>query len=159
MSTFYVKGICHSSLVNSLSAQNCEVNRSHALLVAANNEAMARTKIANLHQLNISLECSDKLTAFLCFSLFGLCGDNKELVQPIMKQCEDTKYRTCSEEWKLAITSGLDLPDCTELPMDQNISCQNVIMKEGVCIHKNQNNTSILVVSFVHLKLFVSKSG
>lgn len=118
----YCEGVCYSSLVNTLSSQ--KVDAPDTIFVAVNNEALARTIINNLKQLNLSSECSQDIISFICLYLFGLYED-EQIIQSTMNQCEDIQFKTCSKEWTSITTTGLQLPNCVELPEDQYISCQN----------------------------------
>ena len=132
----YNGGICFAPLKDILSSQNCQVNDTGVVLVSSNNEAIARTVIRYVNQLNPSPECSQNMVSFVCLYFFGLCGEEEDLIQPTMDECEDIQFKTCSREWELAIASGFDLPDCKMLPMEQNISCPS--SKESKeCMHTN----------------------
>ena len=87
-------------------------------------EELIRTLISALPLLQPTPECSSEILPFLCFSYFGLCDSDGNLLQTSSEQCETIRDETCASEYNTAM-AFVQLPQC-ELLQDTTIECTGI---------------------------------
>ena len=108
-------GECFLALANTLIDSDYQ---ERDVFVIRNKDSTAKSLIGGLDLLGASAECREEVVPFLCLHLFGLCSGSGVLIQPTSTQCQQIRDMACRNEWMVALSLDIDLPDCDMFPSE-----------------------------------------
>lgn len=117
------ESVCWEELRNTLLSRNCTAGASISVINSA--EASFKNMLGKLSLLGPSKSCQEAAMPFLCLYLFGgVCtgGSESVLLQPTSSQCSELRDDVCKQEWEIALTFDVRLPDCETFP-NKSTSC------------------------------------
>ena len=109
-------------------------------------EELIRGLISALPLLQPTPECTSEILPFLCFSYFGLCDSNGNLLRTSAEQCETIRDETCASEYSTAM-AFVQLPQC-ELLQDTTIECTGiqVLITTKTLINATLSTSTVCIV-------------
>ena len=127
----YTATVCQQEL-NSLKA--CllpDVESIHPLVVTDSELSYAETALSSVDSL-ASDACAVEVKPFLCLYFFGLCDSASGVTyQPTAGHCRNLRDEVCELEWNVAVSFGLELPDCDTEFSEEIVPCNAVSGEEG----------------------------
>ena len=119
LSEIYTGSVCSNSLQSNQDRFHGNDSSSGQIFVSSIvdgevSERLAIQLISNLNNVesNVTFECEDLFTEFICLYLFGLCANNETLLLPSTEQCVMVRDACIPELEDYVASAGLSI-NCT----------------------------------------------
>ena len=123
----YTGTICQKELLSLTKCYLGDASNNDYLNVVTTSQLGDASQALSSVDLIATPECVAEVRPFLCLYFFGVCDVATGLTyQPSVSQCKNLRDNICMQEWAIATSFGMDLPDCdVDFPIE-NVPCVEI---------------------------------